>query len=289
MELNETKLTNAIKARRLRPAVIEEILAVGAQPGYGSPLGIQRDKVLLVVDDLVAISPNLVAGRQQAGLPSAQHELRPRLHCRYRHRSCRRDRRLSLPQVWVARLHLARGVEVGNIFKLGTKYSIAMGATYLDENGESKPIVMGSYGIGSERLMAVVIELHHDENGIQWPITIAPYQVMLVSLATEKTPEIAAAAERIYADLQAAGIEVLYDDRDERAGVKFNDADLLGIPIRLTVGGKGLKNGIVEMKLRRNGETGELPLSTIVQEVQALIAVEMARIQARVVPMPLTD
>ncbi len=112
---------------------------------------------------------------------------------------------------------------------------------------------------------------------------------MLVCLATEKTPEMAAAAERIYADLQAAGIEVLYDDRDERAGVKFNDADLLGIPIRLTVGGKGLKNGIVEMKLRRNGETGELPLTTIVQEVQALIAVEMARIQARVVPMPLKD
>lgn len=186
-------------------------------------------------------------------------------------------------------VYTSRGVEVGNIFKLGTKYSIAMGATYLDENGESKPIVMGSYGIGSERLMAVVIELHHDDNGIQWPITIAPYQVMLISLATEKTPEIAAAAERIYADLLAAGIEVLYDDRDERAGVKFNDADLLGIPIRLTVGGKGLKNGIVEMKLRRNGESGELPLSTIVQEVQAVIAVEMARIQARVKPVALKD
>jgi prolyl-tRNA synthetase len=161
-----------------------------------------------------------------------------------------------------------------------------MGATYLDENGESKPIVMGSYGIGSERLLAVVIELHHDDNGIQWPITIAPYQVMLVSLATEKSPEIAAAAERIYADLLAAGVEVLYDDRDERAGVKFNDADLLGIPIRLTVGGKGLKNGIVEMKLRRSGETGELPLATLVEEVQTLIAAETARIAAKVVTMP---
>ena len=162
-----------------------------------------------------------------------------------------------------------------------------MGATYLDENGESKPIVMGSYGIGTERLMAVVIELHHDDKGIQWPISIAPYQVALVSLATEKTPEVAAAAEQIYGDLLAAGIEVLYDDRDERAGVKFNDADLLGIPIRLTVRGKGLKNGIVEMKLRRNGEGGELPLSTLVEEVKALIAAEMARIQARVVTMPM--
>jgi prolyl-tRNA synthetase len=288
MELNETKLTNAIKARRLRPAVTEEILAIGAEPGYGSPLGIRRDRVLLVVDDLVASSPNLVAGANKPGY-------------HLRNTNYGRDYSADIVTDLVAvsagyacptctsPVHTARGVEVGNIFKLGTKYSIAMGATYLDENGESQPIVMGSYGIGSERLMAVVIELHHDDNGIQWPITIAPYQVMLVSLATEKTPEVSDAAERIYADLQAAGIEVLYDDRDERAGVKFNDADLLGIPIRLTVGGKGLKNGIVEMKLRRNGETGELPLATIVQEVQALVAAEIARIQSKVVPMPLKD
>jgi prolyl-tRNA synthetase len=288
MELNETKLTNAIKARRLRPAVTEEILAVGAQPGYGSPLGIARDKVLLVVDDLVAASPNLVAGANKPGY-------------HIRNTNCGRDYTPDIVTDLVAvadgyacstcgaPVYTARGVEVGNIFKLGTKYSAAMGATYLDENGESKPIVMGSYGIGSERLMAVVIELHHDDNGIQWPITIAPYQVMLVSLATEKAPEIAAAAEQIYADLQAAGVEVLYDDRDERAGVKFNDADLLGMPIRLTVGGKGLKNGIVEMKLRRNGETGELPLNNLVAEVQALIAAEVAHIAARVVPMPLND
>jgi prolyl-tRNA synthetase len=288
MELNETKLTNAVKARRLRPAVTEEILAVGAQPGYGSPLGIARDEVLLVVDDLVAASPNLVAGANKPGY-------------HVRNTNYGRDYTADIVTDLVAvadgygcptcgePVYTARGVEVGNIFKLGTKYSAAMGATYLDENGESKPIVMGSYGIGSERLMAVVIELHNDAAGIQWPISIAPYQVMLVSLATEKAPEIAAAAEQIYADLQAAGVEVLYDDRDERAGVKFNDADLLGIPIRLTVGGKGLKNGIVEMKLRRSGETAELPLANLTAEVQALIAAEFARIEARVVPMPFND
>jgi prolyl-tRNA synthetase len=288
MELNETKLTNAIKARRLRPAVTEEILAAGAQPGYGSPLGIRRDAVLLVVDDLVAASPNLVAGANKPGY-------------HVRNTNYGRDYSADLVTDLVAvsdgyacpvcgsPVYTSRGVEVGNIFKLGTKYSVAMGATYLDENGESKPIVMGSYGIGSERLLAVIIEHHHDDNGIQWPITIAPYQVILVSLATEKTPELAAAAEQIYADLQAAGVEVLYDDRDERAGVKFNDADLLGIPIRLTLGGKGLKNGIVEMKLRRNGESGELPLDNLVAAVQSLIAAETARIQARVVPMPLQD
>src|SRR5690606_25793490 len=159
-----------------------------------------------------------------------------------------------------APLRTVRGVEVGNIFKLGTRYSATMGATYLDESGEAKPIVMGSYGIGSGRLMACVIEHHHDEHGIQWPITIAPYQVIIVGLGNAKSPEVIAAADQIYDDLQAAGVEVLYDDRDERAGVKFNDADLIGIPLRLTVGGKGLKAGALELKLRRSGEVREIAL-----------------------------
>ncbi|MBK8047926.1 MAG: proline--tRNA ligase [Anaerolineales bacterium] len=285
MELNETKLTNGIKARRLRPAVVEEIRAIGAEPGYGSPVGIRRDQVLLVVDDLIPSSPNLVAGANK-------------VDTHLRHVNYGRDYTADLVLDLVAAsdghpcpncgspLHTVRGVEVGNIFKLGTKYSVAMGATYLDENGESKPIVMGSYGIGTGRLMAVAIELHHDDNGIQWPITIAPYQVMLVSLATEKTPEVTAAAEALYQSLKAAGVEVLYDDRDERAGVKFNDADLMGIPLRLTLGAKGLKNGIAELKLRRNGEQRELPLATIVASVQEIIAAEFARINARAVEMP---
>jgi len=288
MELNETKLTNAIKARRLRPATAAEIRAIGAEPGYGSPLGIHRDRVLLVVDDLVARSPNLVAGANREGY-------------HLRNTNYGRDYTADIVVDLVAAsdgypcpqcgapVRTARGVEVGNIFKLGTKYSVAMGATYLDENGEEKPIVMGSYGIGTGRLMAVIVELHHDEAGIQWPITVAPYQVMLVSLATEKTPEVAEAAEKLYADLLAAGVEVLYDDRDERAGVKFNDADLLGIPIRLTVGAKGLQNGVIEGKLRRNGEAFTFPLETVVQDVQALIAAEIERIHATVVPVPFDE
>lgn len=285
MELNETKLTNKLKARRLRPAVHEEITAVGAEAGYGSPIGIQRECVLLVVDDLAAASPNLVAGANKAG-----YHLRNTNHGR--------DYTADIVADIVAAsdghacptcgslLYTARGVEVGNIFKLGAKYSLAMDATYLDENGETRPIVMGSYGIGSGRLMAVLIEEHHDENGIKWPITVAPYQVLLVSLATEKTPEVVEAAEKIYHDLQRAGVEVLYDDRDERAGVKFNDADLLGIPIRLTLGAKGLKNGVVEMKLRRNGEQGEIALGALVADVAALVEAEVARINAKAVPMP---
>ncbi|MDQ3248293.1 MAG: proline--tRNA ligase, partial [Chloroflexota bacterium] len=252
MEVNETKLTNAIKARRVRPATVEEIHAVGAEAGYGSPVGIKRDKVLLLVDDLVTTSPNLVAGANQVDWHL--------LNVNYG-RDYTADVVTDLVAaadgspcpVCGADLRAVRGVEVGNIFKLGTKFSVAMDATYADEKGESHPIVMGSYGIGSERLMAVVAELNNDANGIQWPISIAPYTVALISLGTEKTPDVVEVAERIYRQLLNAGIEVLYDDRDERAGVKFNDADLLGVPIRLTVGGKGLKNGIVEAKIRRTG------------------------------------
>lgn len=279
MEMNETKLTNAIKARRVRPATGDEIRAVEAEPGYGSPIGIRREAVLLVVDDLVAHSPNLVAGANK-----------PEYH--YLHTNYGRDYTADLVIDVVAAddgapcphcqtpMQAVRGVEVGNIFKLGTKYSVAMGATYLDEKGEAQPIVMGSYGIGSERLMAVLIEKHHDEYGIQWPISVAPYQLLVVSLATNKTPEVAAAADEIYQTLQAAGIEVLYDDRDERAGVKFNDADLIGIPLRLTVGGKGLKSGQLELKVRRTGETREVALDNVLGGVQAAIAAEQEVLQA---------
>ena len=176
-----------------------------------------------------------------------------------------------------------RGIEVGNIFKLGTKYTESMGATYLDEDGNSQPIVMGSYGIGTGRLIASAIERHNDDNGIMWPITIAPYSVMLVSLPSVKSPEVVEAADRIYAELLASGIEVLYDDRDERAGVKFNDADLLGIPLRITVGARGLNGGYVELKVRRNGESSELPLATLAADLQAVIDAETELILATVV------
>ena len=283
MEMNETKLTNAIKARAVRPALVEEIRAVGAEPGYGSPIGIQRDQVLLVVDDLVAQSSNLVAGAN-----------RPEYHLR--NTNYGRDYGADLVTDVAAAsdgdgcpqcggpLRAVRGVEVGNIFKLGTKYSIAMGATYLDENGESKPIVMGSYGIGSERLMACVIERFNDDKGIIWPISVAPYHISLVSLATEKSPEVAAAADSIYAQLTQAGFEVLYDDRDERAGVKFNDADLLGMPLRLTVGGKGLAAGIAELRFRRSGEQRSIPLAELVEGVRAAADEEWAWIKAMLKP-----
>ncbi len=282
MELNETKLTNALKARQLRPAQTEEIRAVGAEPGYGSPVGICRDAVLLVVDDLIPDSPNLVAGANRDGW-------------HLRNVNCERDYEPDLVVDVVAAadghpcpncrapLRAVRGVEVGNIFKLGTKYSQAMDATFLDEDGGSTPMVMGCYGIGSGRLIASAIETNFDDNGIVWPITIAPYQLYLVSLATRRTPEVAEAADRIYMQLQEAGVEVLYDDRDERAGVKFNDADLLGIPIRLTIGARGVKSGVAELKLRNGEEIRELPLDDIVKQIQSVEDAETAAVLAKVI------
>jgi prolyl-tRNA synthetase len=163
----------------------------------------------------------------------------------------------------------ARGIEVGQVFKLGTKYSASMGATYLDENQKEKLIEMGCYGIGVTRTMAAVVEQHHDEDGIIWPISVAPYHV-IVTLVKPQDEVQAELGEKLYEDLQKAGVEVLLDDRKERPGVKFKDADLLGIPIRITVG-KLAGEGKVEYKLRRESEKVEIPVEEALEKTVALV------------------
>lgn len=163
----------------------------------------------------------------------------------------------------------ARGIEVGQVFKLGTKYSEAMGAYYKDENQEEKPIVMGCYGIGVSRTMAAIVEQHHDENGIIWPMSVAPYHV-IISLVKPGDETQAKVAEDIYEQLGADGVEVMLDDRDERPGVKFKDADLLGIPVRITVG-RGAADGVVEYKLRRDAEKEELPISEAIAKAIEIV------------------
>jgi prolyl-tRNA synthetase len=160
---------------------------------------------------------------------------------------------------------------VGNIFKLGTKYSVALKAVYLSEAGEERPIVMGSYGIGPARIAAAAIEQHHDQLGIIWPEAIAPYQLHLlpVNMRDDKMVEL---AEAIYAQLQGERVEVLYDDRDERPGVKFKDADLLGLPLRLTIGSRALKEGVVELKARKTGEELRIPPSEAVSKAKVLLS-----------------
>ena len=168
---------------------------------------------------------------------------------------------------------MRKALEIGHIFKLGTKYSESMGATVLTEQGQEVPIVMGSYGIGIERIMASAIEQHHDEDGIIWPMSIAPFQVIItpVNIADQRQAEV---AERLYAELTKAGIEVLFDDRAERPGVKFKDADLIGIPIRITLGPRKLAEGKVELTNRRSRESQDVPLGETVEAVRALIEKE---------------
>ena len=163
-------------------------------------------------------------------------------------------------------LSVDRGIEVGHTFQLGTKYSVALGAEYTDETGQQHPMVMGCYGIGVSRVVAAVVEEHHDDSGLMWPAALAPYQVHLVSLPGkgEAAPEVRAAADRLYDDLRAAGVDVLYDDRDQSPGVKFADADLLGVPTQLILGAKGLARSVVERKDRRSGERDEVALDAVI-------------------------
>jgi prolyl-tRNA synthetase len=273
MEVNETKLANAAKAHWLRPATDEEIRATGAIPGYASPIGLRNVKV--IVDDALSASPNLVTGANEAD-------------CHLRNTNVPRDYEPTITaDLAVARkgdaclqcgqpLQTSRGVEVGNIFKLGTRYSAAVGALYLAADGTQKPIVMGSYGIGSGRLLACIAEEHHDDRGLVWPITVAPYAVHMVSLGQTQ------AADRVYGALLQAGIEVLYDDREESPGVKFNDADLIGIPIRITVSARSLAKGGVEMKRRDQSKTEILTEATLgvrlEQEIQSLLDKIMTKV-----------
>ena len=263
MELNETKLGNAVKAKTLRPAHDEEIAAAGAVPGYASPIGIDDD-VLVVVDDVVTQSPNLVAGANEEGF-----HLRNVNYGRDYEADIITDlaaaREGDLCPECASPLRESRGVEVGNIFKLGTEYTAAMGATFVDEAGDAHPVIMGSYGIGVGRLLACVAEEHNDDYGLIWPITVAPHDVHLVALRGGFEE-----ADRLYDVLRAAGIDVLYDDRDESPGVKFNDADLIGVPIRITVGRRSLEQGGVELKLRQEKERELVPLDEAAERVQAV-------------------
>jgi prolyl-tRNA synthetase len=167
-------------------------------------------------------------------------------------------------------LKSARGIEVGQVFKLGTKYSKALNATFLDENGKSKDIVMGCYGIGVTRTMAAAIEQNNDDNGIIWPASIAPYHVVIVPVSSKDSAQMEA-AEALYSALNELGIEVVLDDRNERPGVKFKDADLIGYPVRVTIGPKSLQEGTVEVRLRKNGETTNIAIPEAANEIAAII------------------
>jgi prolyl-tRNA synthetase len=273
LDVNEKKLANLRKVDKVRLAEPEELKELGLEQGYMSPVGVER--IFVVADDSLSAERAYVAGANESGyhlvgvVPG-------------------RDFRIDVvADIATARegdpcpacgerLTVKRGVEVGNTFKLGTRYSVPMKAMYQDENGELKPLVMGCYGMGVGRLLACVIEANHDDKGIIWPMTVAPYHVHLVALGTSEDAR--STAEGVYERLLAEGIEVLYDDRDESAGVKFNDADLLGMPIRVTVSERSLKRGGAEVKLRRLPEGEIVPLDELPDRLKEIIRREIERI-----------
>jgi prolyl-tRNA synthetase len=268
MEVNETKLANVLHATELRPATDAEICAVGAVPGYASPVGLTG--VLTIVDDLIPSSPNLVSGANIEGYHF--------LNVNYA-RDFTADIIADITSahegdgcvVCGHLLRSVRGVEVGNIFKLGTHFSESMDCNYLDSQGQSHPIVMGSYGIGTGRLLACIAEEHHDEYGLIWPITISPYQIHLVSLPWKTNiaqGDNSILAEMLFQKFNDENIECLFDDREESPGVKFNDADLIGNPIRLTISERSVKNGGVEYKRRDNPEKMIIPYENIIPAIQ---------------------
>ncbi|RMG17893.1 MAG: proline--tRNA ligase [Deltaproteobacteria bacterium] len=271
-ELMEAKLEAATGCAELRPATAEEIQGLlGAEPGSLGAVGVTE--IPVYADRRLEGRRGMVTGANETGFHLKNVDV---------------DRDLCV-RVWAdlrtvragepcpecgAPLEVFEALEVGHIFKLGTKYSEAMGAYVLDETGRQVPIVMGSYGIGVGRIMAAAVELCHDEDGIVWPMSIAPFQVEVVPLQMQDA-EVRQAAEAIYEALSEAGIEVLLDDRDERAGVKFKDADLYGLPVRIAIGGRGLKEGVVELKLRR-----ETAVKKIDRDPAAVVAAVRALLEA---------
>ena len=259
-EVNEIKVVNTVGVTEVEMADPELLAKCGTVGGYMGPVGLDAKKVIIVVDQSVMKMHNVCCGANEEGYHLVN--VNPG-----------RD----FTPTFVADIHLmaegdpcphcgapvkkARGIEVGQVFKLFTKYSKALHATYLDENGKEQPMVMGCYGIGVGRTMAAAVEQNNDKDGMIWPVAIAPYEVLVVPVNV-KDEASTAKAEEIYAALQKAGVETVIDDRKERPGVKFKDADLIGYPIRVVVGPKTLTTGELEVKIRRSGEVKMLPLDS---------------------------
>ena len=273
-EVNEAKLKTLLGLPEIKFATDEQILDAGAVPGYASPVGIDQSKITLVIDPSIAGTANLVVGANEGG---------------YHYKNFNYGRDLTggiVADVACVRagdpcpvtgepLEFHHGIEVGNIFQLGTKYSEPMGCTYLDKDGKSQTMIMGCYGIGVGRTMASVVEDSHDDYGPIWPMSIAPYQVQVCALNPDKEG-VGAAAEKLADELSALGVEVLLDDRGEKAGSMFSDADLLGVPFRMVVSPKSLANGMVEFRLRSCRDTELIPVAEAAKIIAERVQKELA-------------
>jgi len=277
-ELSEAKLQGLLGADEVEladDATIERIS--GAPVGFAGPVGMAQP-IEILADHAVRPMAGFVIGanRNDAHLKDVH---RGRDFEVGRFADLRRGASGELcPRCQEGRFGEHRGIEVGQVFFLGTKYSERLHTTVLAEDGKKIPIVMGCYGIGVGRTAAAAIEQHHDEGGICWPISLAPYQVVVLPLQMN-VPEVVQTAEALYAELSKLGLEVILDDRAERAGVKFKDADLIGFPVRVAIGGRGLKEGVVEVKLRRGEDVDKVPLAEAAKRVQAVVREQLAALE----------
>jgi prolyl-tRNA synthetase len=252
----------------LRLASDDEVKAAGIVAGSASLVG-QKD-IKSVADDSIKLGSNFVVGANKP-----DYHLKNVNYPRDFTVDIIADIALACPGHSCIKcgnqLKSVNGIEVGHVFKLGTVYSEKTGAYYLNNAGEQKPVVMGCYGIGVGRLLAAAIEQNHDDKGIVWPVPIAPYQVYLCALNMDRSEEVVSVAESLYQSLTDAGSEVLFDDRNESAGIKFNDADLLGMPVRLLISPKSLSNGGVEVKRRNEKESELVSIDNAVDKIRALL------------------
>jgi prolyl-tRNA synthetase len=272
LELNEVKVVNALGGGQLRPATDEEIVAGGAAPGYASAVGLSVAGNLdetgnyVLADPSIEAGGNFVVGANESGYHFTGANYPRDFQVSALADIAQADTGHSCP-LCGGSIEARRAIEAGHCFKLGTRYSAATNATYLDEKGQPHFIYMGSYGIGLDRLMAIIVELHHDSNGIVWPDSVAPYQLHLMHIG--KGEEVPAVADKLYEELRAAGFSIFYDDRDVSAGVKFKDADLIGIPVRIAVSARGLAGGTVEVKRRNQDERAAVSLANVTGYLRA--------------------
>jgi len=267
LEVNEIKLKNALKCIDLRMATEAEVTEAGIVAGAASPIGITNIK--FIADDSITTATNLVAGANKPDT-HVKNVNYPRDFKVDLMTDIARARAGDACPRCQGKLLSTYGIEVGHTFKLGTSISEKMGANFIDQDGVSRPIIMGCYGIGLGRLLAAAIEQNHDDKGIIWPLAIAPYHIYLCPLYRENTP-VKATAEKLHAELEAQGLEVIFDDRQESPGVKFNDADLLGIPLRVTISPRTLENKSIEVKWRWEKEPQLLPLEEAVTTLRELV------------------
>jgi len=277
-EINEAKLKKSLKLKDLTFADDELIRSIGIVPGFASPLNIDSEKVIIIVDNSIAKSANLIVGANKEDY-------------HYKNFNFTRDiksKNVIITDIATVRvgdpcpvtgepLEMKKGIEVGNIFQLGTKYSEAMNCSYLDKNGKSQFMIMGCYGIGVGRSMASIIENSHDKWGPIWPLSVAPYQVHLCALNYKKE-DVKKIAEQLYSNLQNAGIETIFDDRGEKPGFMFNDADLIGVPLRIIVSPKTIVENKVEFKIRGEKDGLLVNISSIVEKIKIIINEELQKI-----------